>query len=307
MGPMTTRQFFQSQTKTVHRTYSRGADETPVDFTRLFNDYENDMKRSFMTFIPYIGLGTFQLRTEGSPPVVDSASEGTPTTVNFASYSLGYTITKEASIEDAMNALAELPHYLAYSSQVTQDYLIWNIWNLSANAGVTLWDGQPLQSATHKLEGPQGGTWSNTGSTTALSVEALQAADIALLTLTNDRGLPAKVNPVNLVIGPQLAQTAEEINASNLYPYTADNRVNVQAQKKTIINSRYITSNTQWGVTGAKGRVGMNSHSMFYSFKWKDEQDSFYEDKTKTFSHTSDMRLAFDTIDGRGVYISTGS
>lgn len=307
MGPMTTRQLFQSQTKLVHKTYSRGMEEVPSDFPRLYNDYENDMKRSFMTFQPYIGFGVLQLRTEGTDPVLDSMSEGPPTTVNFATYSLGYSITKEAGIEDAMNAFAECPHYLAYSEQTTKDYLVWLVWNLAFSGSVLGADGVSLANASHPLAGPQGGTYSNSGGTASLTPEAVQAADVALLTLVNDRGLPAKVMPRYLVINPTLSQTAEEINGSALAPYTADNRINVQAGKKEIIASRYIPSNTQWGVTGGKGRVGMNSHSLFYSFKWQNDQHSWTEDRAQTFNHTTEFRISYNFIDGRGVYISQGS
>src|ERR1700687_3749959 len=126
-GPMDTRTFFASQTKVVQKTYTRGMLETPSMFPNIFNDYDNDALRSYMTFVPLAGLCTMQLKTEGSVPVVDQAQEGIPSTFNFSSYALGYTYTKEAGLEDALRELAELPGFLAYSEQGTTDILFRNL------------------------------------------------------------------------------------------------------------------------------------------------------------------------------------
>src|ERR1022692_43597 len=306
-GPMNTKTFFQSQTKVVQKTYTRGMQEVPSLFSELFNDYENDMKRSYMTLIPYAPLGQAQLKTEGTVPAYDQAIEGPPTTVTFSTYGLGYTYTKEAGIEDAMNALAELPHMLTYSMQVTYDYLIWNILNIAFSGTATLADGLSLCNAAHPLVKIPSSTYSNTGGTVALTPEALVAADISLLTLPNDAGLPASVTPQFIVFPPTLSKVVEEINGSPLAPYTSDNRINVQQGKKVSICSRYLTSNTAFFVTGAKGRLGLNSHSMFYSFKYRDDQNAWVDPATQNFNHTAESRLAFSTVDARGVWGSQGS
>lgn len=306
-GEMTTRTFFQSQTKVVKRVFLKTAAKVPVLYPQVFNIETPDMRRSFWTVLPIVGLGTFALKPEGAAPTFDQAFEGTPSTFNFATYSLGYRVTEEGELEDAQNVLARLPRALAYSEQVTKELIIWNLANLAFSGSVLGFDGVALASTAHPLQGVPGVTVSNSGGTTALTPEALQNAFVAFHTLVDDRNLPIYRSPKVLMVGPQLHKVAEEVTGSPYYPYSNENKINVVEGKVRPLVVRYITSATQWAVLAAKGDIEADSHSLIVAFKWQNRDHSWVDDSTGNFNHKSSFRMTMGWIDWRGTYWSQGS
>jgi hypothetical protein len=300
-------QFFQISTKVVHGLYEKQVRKMPLLYTELYNQVEPDSDRPFITFAPIVGLSTFGLQVEGAPPTFDKAEELLPSTFVFVSYGLAYRITDEGRMETAKVALSRLPRMLAYSEQITKELLLWNIFNFAFDSTVLLPDGQPLCSTAHPLLKEPGVTVSNSGGTLALSPEALQNAFIHFMTLVDDRGIPIYRTPQDLWVPPSLQKPAEEILGSTHYPFSSENRVNIQEGRLRLHVIRYITSPTQWMITAGKGSLEGDTHSIIVSFKYQNRHHSWLDDATDTFNHKSKFRLAYGAVDWRGVWGSQGS
>src|SRR5476651_2844781 len=97
-GPsiFTTNTNFQSQSKVLKAVYSKENKEAPPLYPMLFNNYDNEPARSFMTFLPVTNMGTFFQKNEGAAPAFDNLSESTVSTYNFQTYALAYKLTEEA-------------------------------------------------------------------------------------------------------------------------------------------------------------------------------------------------------------------
>lgn len=306
-GTITTSSFFQSASKVVKRVFLKTAEKVPVLYTDVFNIVTPDMKRPFWTVLPIIGTGPFSLKPEGSSPTFDQAFEGTPTTFNFVTYALGYKVTEEAELEDAMNILARLPAMLAYSEQITKELLFWNVFNFAWDSTVVGFDGKPLAAVDHPLSGAPGVTVSNFAGNVALTPESLQNAFVAFHTLVDDRNLPIYRTPKLLIVPPQLHRVAEEVTGSPYYPYSAENRLNVVQGKVQVLVSRYLTTPTMWAVLAGKGDIEGDSHSLLVAFKWQNRVRSWVDNETGNFNQVSSFRASWGWVDWRGTYFSAGA
>ena len=300
-----TNTFFQAASKVLKKTFTNSAVDVPVLWDGIFNTYEPDMKRPFMTFLPIIPLTTWGVKPEGGSPLYDQASEGTAYTMNYTTYALAYKITEEMELEDVQGLIKLLPKQLMRSGRITQELLFWNLLNLGFTAGVNGADGQNLFSTGHTVTGAA--NVSNSGGTVALTPEALQQAIIAFQTLVDDRGIASSRTPMTLVVPPQLAKIAEEVVGSAKYPYSNENRPNVVAGSVTPLVSRWITSTTAWYLLAGKGDLEGDTHSLGTSFKWRDRQATWRDEATGNISHRASFRCAYGFVNWRGSWGSQGS
>jgi hypothetical protein len=304
---ITSRTFFNAATMVVKRVYDKTAKLQKPLWPTLFNVVEADPKRPFLTYESITELGLLDTRPELAPPVFDQPGEGLLSTLTFVNRSLGYRFSKQAKDEDVFNLIGRLPKYLAYSEAMDKEINFWNVLNQAFNANIKGADGVSLCSTVHPLQGVPGATLSNSAGTVALSPEALQNVIVNFMTLLSDAGNPSTRSPKHLWIPPQLIQRAEEIIGSSHYPYTNENRINVQDGKWEIHPIRFLTSSTAWFVSADKGDIEGDSHSLVTAFKYQHEQSTWPDPATKSFSHDTEYRAGWGWFDWRGFYGSQGS
>jgi len=306
-----TQNLFQSQSKVLWKVFEKTTPEAPPIFDRWFNEWEGDKERSFFQILPFYGFGPLALKNEGSSPALDQFGEGTASFFPYSTYSLKYGITQEADVEDPMKINGKLPRLLRFAEDQTVELLTWNQFNQAFNASVVLWDGQSLCSTAHPLASQPTATYSNSLGAVSLTPETLQQAEILMATLPDDRNLATFRTPKFLVVPPPLQKTAEEIVGSAYYPYTNENRINVQQDKLEPMVSRYITYTSTgpypWFVTAGKGEPGADAHLVFVSFKHRHRQKIWLDDDTGNIYHKTEMRLTQGAVDGRGFVGSQGA
>lgn len=298
-------QAFESASKIITKVYSKTVEMVTPQYPRVFNEYPNDPQRGFMTYLALRGFQLASILPEGTQPAIQSMSEGESQTFNLVDYALGYGVTHKAMQYDPKAVLSRAPKFLAYSSLITQELLIWQILNLGFT--VNSYDGVPLFSTAHPLQNMPSVTYSNSGSTTALSVEALHASYLNLNLTVDDNNLAEYRSPRQLICGTGISQQAEEILGAKGYPYSDENRPNVVADSVELVISRWITLPTAWFVLAGKGDVEGDTHSMFYTFQEKDRQRTWEEPGTENMYHSIQFRLGYGNLDWRGAYGSQGS
>lgn len=311
-----TRTSTQAAGKVLEKAFTNRAQKVPPLYTKYFNIISTDPKRSFATFLPIAELGTLRFKSEGAAPTYDQPFELIPYTLNYFTYALACIVSEEAQLEDPINLMGKLPAMLADSEQQTKDLTFWNVLNLGYNANVLGSDGQPLFSTAHPLApistptgvvSAIGQTFSNSLGATQLTPEALQQAYILFETLLSDRGLPARRTPVWLLVGPQLAKSAEEILGSPYTPYNNQNTKNVLEETVKLMVVRYFTSNTFWCVSAAPGDLEGDSHSLLVAHKWENRVSTWMDPQTSNFNIKTSYRSAYGFVGWRGVVGSQGA
>jgi hypothetical protein len=306
-----TNTFIQSQAMTLKKVFDKSSPEAPPLFDDYFNVWDGDQARSFFQILPIYGFGPAALKIEGGAVLLDQGGEGTPSMFPYSTFGLKYGVTLEGRLEDPQGVHGRFPRLLRFAEDQTVEYLVWNILNQAFNTAVTIWDGQPLCSTAHTLAGAPGVTYSNSLGATSLTPETWQQATILAETLPDDRNLGIYRTLQDLVVPPGLHRVAEEIIGSPYYPYSAENRKNIAYEKARPIVSRYITAPTTgpfpWFASAGKGEIGSDSHMNFVSFKFRHNQEVWYDNDTRTMYHSTIFRLTFGSGDGRGIVGSQGA
>jgi phage major head subunit gpT-like protein len=105
-------------------------------------------------------------------------------------------------------------------------------------------DGKALVAIDHPLSPTNAGTQSNAGST-ALSYDAIIAAEQAGMAFTDSKGNPGDTNFDTLVVPLALRQTAINLVGSELRPGTANNDMNTLRGYNVVV-SKYLTDSNNW-------------------------------------------------------------
>jgi hypothetical protein len=291
--------------------------EIPPDHQRFFNIVDTDPKRPFATWIRWAGLGTLQWKPEGAPPSYDQPIELTPVTMNFFTFALAVTATKEAQMEDPENIIAMMPAELAEAEQNTKDAIYMQTYNSAFNPNVTYaYDGLPLCSAVHPL-GPQAtptgftgqfGTFSNTLGALSLTPDAVFQGRLLMETLLDDRGQPDRRDQVDLIVHPTQEKIAEEVLGTPKVPYSNDNTVNTEYKGLKIKSSVWLTNPYAWFIQSKMGNPTKGKgHGLLISYKWQNDYYTFYDQRTRNREQSTSFRGAHTAVTWRGIVGSQGA
>lgn len=301
-----TNTFVNALSRVMRKAFFGTIEKIEEFYPVIFNvEEEGKGSRPFVDEMTLVGFGYVPEKPQGSQLAYDKAYEGFVTRYVYTTFGMGYRVSKEMMLEDALGIIPQLPKALAYAARQSVETKVWNILNLGFASGVTGADAKPLFSATHPLRG--GGTFSNTASAATLSPTSLQNAIVnAFDLLVDDRSLPIVRTAKYLVVHPNLEKTALELIKSAYIPGSANNDINVQYERLQIIVSRYLTSTTAWFVMGNKGPLGSDAHAAKVIWRWKDnfEQDKDFD--TKSIKNSLDYRYTFGWTDWRATYGNAG-
>lgn len=301
--------YFRLATTVVTDSYSNSTKKLGETYSQVLNEIPAE-KRAFLQIQEYTGMGVMSQMIDGQAPPLDSPQEVNAFSATFLKYGLGYEYTEDAEDDDAPNFLRHCSEDLAYSRIITEEYLYWNIFNQAFNAGVTGNDGVALCSSAHPAAAFPGLTQSNTASNLALAPESLFLARQSMKNLYDQRGMPIERTPQTLLIPLTLENTAGEILEANDYPYSDENRPNMEKGSRNKLrakSSRFLTNATAWFLLAGKGKPGTDSHGLFVSHKYKDRQKTWVEPKYSIFGHKAYFRSIWGFYTWYGVWGTQGS
>lgn len=299
-------QFFRLTSTVVTKKYTNTVQKEAEEYSSFFNELPAG-KLPFIQLQPYTGMGLMSQLFDATAPALDAPVETNPFTATFLQYGLGYEYSENAEDDDVANMLGKLAGMLAYSRVITEEYLYWNVPNNAFNAGVTGKDGVALCANNHPIPKLAGQTQSNFPGAVALSPEALFAARMSFKALVDERGLPIKRTPRWLLVPLELENTAGEILGTSDYPYSDENRKNMEKGKLQAKVVRYLTSATAWFVSAGKGEIGTDAHPLFVSHKYKDRQQNWTDKKLRVFGHMAYFRSIWGFPEWYGFYGSQGA
>ncbi len=306
MAILITNTFVNALSRVMRKAYFTTVEKIEEFYPVILNvEEEGKGSRPFVDEMTLVGFGFVPEKPQTTQLAYDKAYEGFVTRYVYTTFALGYRVSKEMMLEDALGIIPQLPKALAYAARQSVENKVWNILNFGFTAGVTAADGVTLFNSAHPLRG--GGTFSNTATAATLSVTALQNAIVnAFDLLVDDRNLPIVRTAKYLVVPPQLEKTALEIIKSAYTVGSPNNEINVQYERLQVVSSRYLTSPTAWFVLGNRGPLGSDAHALKVIWRWKDnfEQDKDFD--TKTIKNSLDYRFTFGWTDWRATYGNPG-
>lgn len=190
-------------------------------------------------------FGSLPSVKEGGEYKSVSLSEGKET-IKLGKYGEIFSITREAIINDDLQALSDIPAKFGAAARFTVEGSVYGI--LTANAVMA--DGVALfEATTHK---------NYTASGTALSVSSL---DVAQATMKKQKGLAGKqslnITPAFLIVPVAKEVTAQQLIASTVDPSKNNATVNPFNNRLTVVACPILddTSTASWYLAAAPGFV----------------------------------------------------
>src|SRR5674476_193691 len=199
--------------------------EHPEEYTDLFN--KDSSTQNYEEDVQLTGFGLAPRKSEGTGVAYDSEIQGFVTRYTHIAYALGYIVTKEELDDNLYEKVSKRrAASLAMGFRQTKENIAANVYNRAFNGTYLGGDGVSLCSTVHP--NTTGGTWANKPATDAdLSEASLEDAVIAIMGMTNDRGLLIQVMPQTLHIARQEHFNAHRILKSVYQSGNANNDVNV--------------------------------------------------------------------------------
>lgn len=287
-------------TPNLRKVYIETGKERPAEAPLFFN--MDDMPWNPVTDQQVTGLGTMPSKSEGAQFTMDEMIMGGSKTYTAAPYGLAFEATWEAWRDELYGVLEEMTRQLARASRNRMEVDAWSILNNAFSTSFNgFTSGEALCSTSHT--GLDGTVRANRPSPDiGLSITGIQSAIVRFEGMTDERGLPRLMAPVNVLVSPTNKFIAREVLGSAGKPYTTDNEQNAIIQEDlTWMVVHYFTTSTYWFMSAAKGVHDLN-------FLWRDHPifDSFDDPYTKNAVFTSYQRHTKGFGSWRGVDGSTG-
>ncbi|MCC7231216.1 MAG: Mu-like prophage major head subunit gpT family protein [Fimbriimonadaceae bacterium] len=155
------------------------------------------------------------------PPMREFLDERRPTGMSSYSVSIedkvfeaSLAVDRKAIEDDQLDMIRMRVRDLAFRVAAHRQQMV--VETLAGGSSGTGYDGQPLLSTTHPVQG--GSTFSNK-TTSALDATTLAAAINSMMLVPDDQGTPLGILPDTLVVGPKLQWAAAELVESPVVVY----------------------------------------------------------------------------------------
>ncbi len=219
------------------------------------------------------GLGTFQVKPEGTPVAFSDPVEGTRRRVIHTTYALGFRVTKESIGDDQWDIIKQMPGDLGDSGRDHQERIAWDLINdgYAGNRHTGL-DGLSLFSTVHTRLRPELGTQSNALSPAVqLSVTGLETIMTLASTTQSEEGRYVDLDQALLVIEPTEQHNAYVLLNTTMKPGSTNNDASTVVSSRsglTVLETPFKTTTRSWSI---HARPGKNS------LQWNDRESMDFD------------------------------
>jgi len=239
-------QFDSLLTPVIYHHFGLGQTRVPSLRGRLFNVQTSGLAEEKGTGMGGISPDAWdQYRQNGTKGKLDMDQLYTQT-YTHVEYPVQLSIEKRLILNDQYSQINTLIQRAGVSGAIKQEIDAASLLNNAFSASYTWSDAVALCSTAHpKSKHKSAGTQSNKG-TSALTKAAVAATRIAMSKFTDDKGNILGVSPNELWVPPELEDTALEIVGSVLDPSSANNAINTQAGRFSVIPWARLSDTNNW-------------------------------------------------------------
>lgn len=202
------------------------------------------------------GYGVVPVKADGAAMTYDARSQGYTKRWTHNTYAMGVRIHEEAIEDDLYGVMRTAAKDLGVAARETRHIRVASIFNTGfGSTEHTAGDGLQIFYTAHTW--PNGGTWGNQATATALSYSTLQAAILAFETQTDARGKKIMQTPMTLLVPPALEMKALQLLQSVGTPEDANNSINaIKASRSRLrlVVWPFLTSSTAFFLVGDNAR-----------------------------------------------------
>lgn len=231
--------------------------QQPQKFRDLFS--VKTSKKAYEDRLRVAGLGTFQVKPEGTPVAFSDPVEGTRRRVIHTTYALGFRVTMESYADDQWDIIKQMPADLGDSGRDHQERIAWDLINdgYAGNRHTGL-DGLSLFNTAHTRLRPELGTQSNALSPPVeLSITGLETIMTLAMTTQSEEGRYVDLEMGTLVIEPTEQHNAYVLLETTMKSGSADNDVSTVVSSRsglTPLPTPFKTSTRSWSIHASSAK-----------------------------------------------------
>ncbi len=193
-----------------------------------------------------------------------SQNQGYDTTATHLEWANGIQVERKLFDDDQHNIMNQRPEALAMSAVRTRQKHAATVWNSAFSSGSSFYvnsEGVALCSNSHTTtSGASTGTGFDNLGTAALSAAAVSAARTQMRGFRGDQAERITVMPNELLVPPDLQDRALEITKSEKDPESANNAINPQSGRYSLIDWEYLSDTNNWWLMDS----GMRRKSVYW-------------------------------------------
>jgi phage major head subunit gpT-like protein len=282
----------------LREVFFAGYGEVPEMYNKVFHTF--DSTQSTETDQDIVGLGDWDQIDDGDVLQLDELDEGYSVTYEHLTYKKGFKVTRDLLEDDRYHVFSNQAKLLGRGAAETRENKCAAMFNNAFSASYPGGDAVALCSDSHPYK-TLSGTQDNKA-TAVLATDALKDARTGLLSQLNERKQAVTFSPtLLLVVPPELHDTALVLTNSRNEPGTANNDINVNQGRYTVICLPHMTSATGWFlVDPAVARL---------NFFWRVKPDFRQAEilSTDAVMFRGRMRFSCGFSDWRGIWGSDGT
>jgi phage major head subunit gpT-like protein len=231
-----------------------------------------------------------------------SQSQGYDTTATHLEWANGIQVERKLFDDDQHNIMNQRPAALAMSAQRTRQKHGAQVFNGAFSSGNSFFvnsEGVAMCSDSHTTTSGASTTigFDNLG-TAALTAAAVSAARTQMRGYRGDQAERISVMPNELLVPPDLQDRALEITKSDKDPASANNAVNPQSGRYSLIDWEYLTDTNNWFLMDGP----LRRKSIFWVDRVSKEFGRIEDFDTLVAKFRCYMRYSFAWVDWRCIY-----
>jgi hypothetical protein len=234
----------------IYHHFQLGMNNIPSQRSRLFNVQDSFLAEEKGTGLGGFGVDTWDVyaNTGGAEKGALDVNQLYTKTYTHREYPVQLTLEKKLLINDQYGQIKSIIRKTGMSAEQKMEKDAASILNnafssATANLGA---DGVALCSASHPVSPHEVSTvYTNTG-TSALSASSVSTTRIAMMRFKDDKGNELGNMPNELWVPPELEDTALKIVKSLQEPSTANNDINPQNGRFSVIPWQRLTGTKAW-------------------------------------------------------------
>jgi phage major head subunit gpT-like protein len=281
----------------VRKWFEQGYQRRPSLIETLFNVQGSSRAYEEVSGIGAVGIDAWnQWENAGAVGQADF-DQSYKKTYTHREYPLELQISRKFLDDNNFRAITDPALRLGDSAALKREVDGASVFNNAFSGSFLGADGVALCSDSHPYNPSKTGTVQDNNFALALTKDNVATIREAMMAFTDDNGNKVAVTPDTILVPPGLEDEGLEITKSLLDPNTANNTINPQAGRFSVLTWHYLTDTNAWFM--------IDSNLMRMSLDWFNRVplgiNPKVEDKTLVATWVAYMRYSFGWSDWRWV------
>lgn len=230
----------------VRKWLEQGYQRRPSLIETLFNVQTSSREYEEASSIGAVGIDAWSMYESSGKVGGADFDQGYKKTYTHREYPLELSIKRKFLDDNNFKAITDASLRMGDSAALKREVDAASVFNNAFSGSYLGADGVALCSDSHPLSPKKAGTVQDNNFALALTKDNVATIREAMMAYTDDNTNKVAVTPTVLLVPPTLEDEALEITKSLLDPNTANNTINPQAGRFSVITWHYLTDTNAW-------------------------------------------------------------